>query len=265
MSIEVNITQDTEQRLWKLVRSVKTEIGGWGYAFQQDDGSFDWTEVFLVPQIATSSEVDFETTDGDVVAIEKAVADGVLGMEGFCWVSWHSHHTMKAFWSSTDDKRIAAMHKAGVKKLLSFVGCHDTEYKMRLDVFDIEAHGISIRQVTLDDVKLVGEVSEIDAAIAAEVKANLRERPKQQSWQKDQAAANAQRFAKPDPKRFDLDTAFAIRDLMDEGFTHQEALQFIEDNGLDEVDALLSAGAIIAPWELVDADAMAALMVRDDG
>lgn len=261
MSIEVNITQDTEQRLWALIRAVKTEIGGWGYAFQQDDGCFDWTEVFLVPQIATSSEVDFETTDGDVVAIEKAVSDGVIGMEGFCWVSWHSHHTMKAFWSSTDDKRIAAMHKAGVKKLLSFVGCHDTEYKMRLDVFDVEAHGISIRQVTLDDVKLVGEVSEVDATIAAEVKANLRERPKQ-AWQQHQKAA-VKPAAKPDPKRFDLDTAFAIRDLMDEGFTHQEALAFIEDNGIDDVEALLSAGSIIAPWELVGG-MMVETLVGDD-
>lgn len=262
MSIEVNITQATEHRLWALIRSVKTEIGGWGYAFQQDDGSFDWDEVFLVPQVVSSSEVDFESTDGDVVAIEKALADGVLDNDRFCWVSWHSHHTMKAFWSGTDDKRIAAMHKAGVKKLLSFVGCHDTTYKARLDVFDVEAHGIKINQVTLEDVKVIGEVSEVDAAIAAEVKANLRERPKQQ-WQQHQKPATPKQVQPPTAGN--LDVAFAIRDLMDEGFTHAEALSFIEDNGLDEVDALLSSGTVIAPWELVDTDTMAALMVGDDG
>lgn len=260
MTTDIYATTDTGQRLWAIIRSVKTEIGGWGYAFQQPDGSFDWSEVFLVPQVVSASEVDFESTDGDVVAIEKAIADGVLEDPRFCWVSWHSHHTMKAFWSSTDDKRIAAMHKAGVKKLLSFVGCHDGEYKMRLDVFDVEAHGITIGQVTINDVKLF---TDADEAILAEVKANLRERPKQQ-WQKDQKTFKAP--AKQEAKRYDLETAFLVRDLMDEGFTHSEALSFIEDHGPEEVDALLRSGAeIVAPWELVDADQMAALMAGDGG
>jgi hypothetical protein len=251
MSIEIHTTPDTDQRLWALVRSVKTEIGGWGYAFQQDDGDFEWSSVFLVPQVASASEVDFESTDGDVVAIEKALADGVLDDPRFCWVSWHSHHTMKAFWSSTDDKRIAAMHKAGVKKLLSFVGCHDGEYKMRLDVFDVEAHGINISQVTLSDVKLIGEV---DSAIAAEVKANLRSRPKQQ-WQRDfKQAINS----------YDLDVAFTVRDLMDEGLTHNETLDFIEEHGIEGAAALLNGDDFVAPWELADADSLAALMVGDD-
>ena len=234
--VNVTITSDAEARLWGLIRAVDTEIGGWGYAFA-DGEAITWSKTFLVPQIATHSEVDFEATGGDIAAIERAAEDGVLNQPDFVWVSWHSHHTMKPFWSKTDDKRIAAMRQAGVTRLVSFVGCHDGSYRLRVDVFDVEAHGIRIPQVTLDELDLHSDPDdEFAADIMREVAVNLRKPAPKQTFlpaPKKQAA---------DPRMHNVEEAFVIRELMEANFTYWEATDLIHEEGLDAVKELVRAG-----------------------
>lgn len=279
--MNVTIDSHTERRLWALIRAVDTEIGGWGYAYLEDQDNMLWNDVFLVPQYASPSEVDFESTGGDVVAIEKAIADGVLDDPNFLWVSWHSHHTMKPYWSKTDDQRIEGLAKAGITRLLSFVGCHDGSYKMRLDFYNAMAHGVRIGQVTIDNMVLYPDPNdEFAAGIFREVAANVQAPPKpapatnygksgpgyksqnkpksQQSF--DQQARKPEGVKQlPPPKKEDdggdrtltVEEAFVAKDLMDAGFTYAEALNELEDWGVDELKELIDSGQMFGPADLL--------------
>lgn len=181
--MRVGVYSNTASRLWSYIEALDVEVGGFGYAFLDDDESLGWTDVFLVPQTVSGSEVDFDA-DGLASAVEKAASDGVLGQEGFVWVSWHSHHSMKAFWSSTDERCIRTYGEAGIPALLSFVGNHQHEYKLRLDLFGVQHGGIAVPQVTIGDLRLEHHAEDrLASEIAAEIKANVtrRKKVKQQS------------------------------------------------------------------------------------
>jgi hypothetical protein len=248
--MDVLIKAITERRLWALIRAVETEIGGWGYA-RLDGDRLVWEEVFLVPQEVSGSEVDFESTGGDTAAIERAIRDRVLDDPTFVWVSWHSHHTMDPFWSKTDDARIAAMAKAGIGRLLSFVGCHDGGHRLRLDVFDVRAHGLELGQVTLGGLNLVSELDdEFTVSITKEIAANVQ-RSKTKSF------VPARRTSGPpspgpsdDELMLDVAEALAVRDLMDRGVSYEQAMRALDEIGLDAVDEFIDSGELCAPEEL---------------
>jgi len=248
--MDVLIAQNTERRLWALIRAVDTEIGGWGYA-RLAGSDLTWDQVFLVPQEVSHSEVDFEATGGDVAAIKRAVNDGALEDPAFVWVSWHSHHSMKPYWSETDNARIAAMAKTGITRLLSFVGCHDGAYRLRLDVFDVQAHGVSLGQVSLNGLKLISDAhDEFTASISREIAANVKETRASLGSRgtltkpADQKPLRAQRT---DGERIlDVAEAFALKDLMDRGFTYDEAVSTIDEIGVEGVDDVIESGDIFA-------------------
>ncbi len=170
-------TSDVKLKLWTLIESIDTEVGGFGYGFLTDEKDLLWQDVFLVPQLVSGSEVAFDG-DGITAAIERAATDDVLGQPGFVWVSWHSHHTMKAFWSSTDEDCIRTYGAAGVKHLLSFVGCHDHDYRMRLDFFGVKHDGFEIPQVTIGDLRLIADpLDSAFDAIGKEIAANVKKAP----------------------------------------------------------------------------------------
>jgi hypothetical protein len=235
--MDVLIEPNTERRLWALIRAVETEIGGWGYA-RLDGDDLTWGEVFLVPQEVSHSEVDFEGLGGDVAAIERAISDGVLDDPRFVWVSWHSHNSMKAFWSETDDARIAAMAKTGITRLLSFVGSHDGSYRLRLDVFGVQAHDISLGHVSLADLKLISADNEFTASISQEIAANVKEIKAQSSggtgWTSTAAGA--------DERTLGIAEAFALEDLIDHGYTRAQAVLALDELGVKGVGDLIESG-----------------------
>jgi hypothetical protein len=250
--MNVVIDRNAKARLWAFIKAVKVEVGGMGYAFLQDDGSLEWRDTFLIPQEVNSSEVDFETTGGDQVAIERAIADGVLDDPRFVWVSWHSHHTMKAFWSTTDDARIAAMSKVGITRMLSLVGCHDGEYKMRFDVFGVEAHEINIGQVTISNVTFEAEgereLSEFEQSIKDEIEANVVKKASivYHSTKKDSSKALTGGFGFNRKDKDDEYSAWpnderrVVQELVfTTGSTKQEAEDLVKEVGLDEAEDLL--------------------------
>jgi hypothetical protein len=255
--MNVLITANTERRLWALIRAIDTEIGGWGYARLAEDNII-WENVFLVPQQVSHSEVDFESTGGDGAAVEQAIKDGVLGDPAFVWVSWHSHHSMTPFWSKTDDARIDAMAKTGVTRLLSFVGCHDGQYQLRLDVFGVEAHGVHLGQVSMNELKLTSETDdEFTASIRGEIAANVKETKALTSGHTGRSAKSSDSAPTAGTDLDDGDCcldvyeAFAVKDLMDHKFTYDEALQTIEVIGVEGVDELMESGLPFGPDEVV--------------
>ena len=242
--MKVLIDNDAKARLWAFIRAVDVEVGGMGYAFLQDDGTLLWMDTFLIPQEVNSSEVDFETTGGDQVAIERAIADGVLDNPRFVWVSWHSHHTMKAFWSATDDKRIAAMNNVGVKRLLSFVGTHSGEYKMRCDLFGVQAHDVNIGQVTIGDVKFEAESprepSEFEKQITSELEANVVRKTYTYIASKSKSDQITDLRDAGDAIQRGQDERRVAQELAEAGGTTlREAEELILDEGLDKAEDLL--------------------------
>ena len=244
--MNVTIDATAERRLWSFIRSVNTEIGGWGYA-RVHGGEILWREVFLVPQDVSGSEVDFEGTGGDTAAVERAIEDGVLEDPSFLWVSWHSHHTMKPYWSKTDNSRIAAMTKTGITRLLSFVGCHDGDYRMRLDVFDVHLHDIALSQLSLHDLNMVSDPDdEFEALIGREVAANVKELKTQWLF----SSSSAPRPPDDDEHDLDVEEALAVRDLIDRGFTESQARQAVDELGIDGVGELIDSDEMLSGEQL---------------
>jgi hypothetical protein len=225
--MNVYITSEPMLKLWSYIEALDTEVGGWGYA-KLDRDNLIWNDVFLVPQYASKSEVDFESVGGDEAALERAIADGVLGTDGFVWVSWHSHHTMKPFWSNTDDKRIVGLGSTGINHVLSFVGCHDHTYRLRLDLFGVEHHGITVPQVTMDDLRLTADPQDaLIGGVLEEIETNVLKRPVVKHGTQ---LAPVKKIGENDPGA-QLERALTIRALMEAGLDRSEAEKYADEAG----------------------------------
>lgn len=242
----VYITSRASVKLWAYIEAVSTEIGGMGYAFRQGDDLI-WDDTFLLPQIVSSSEVDFETTAGDEYAIDKAAKDGVLGQEGFVWVSWHSHHTMKAFWSSTDDKRIAALATTGIPYVLSLVGCHDHEYQCRFDMFEVVHKDIVIPQVTMKDLNVLPDAQDkMLAEVFDDIAANVRKKeykPITNSGYKRTSLPPVS-TKKNDPGD-QLERALTIRSLMESGMDRAQAEKYADEMDDDTREFIVGPEGVV--------------------
>lgn len=234
--MRIYVTSDAHAKVWAFVRTLNTEVGGFGYAKRVEDGLL-WYDTFLVPQEVSHSEVSFDG-GGIAAAVERAASDGVLGAEDHVWVSWHSHHTMKAFWSATDEKCIETYRDAGIANLISFVGCHDHEYRLRFDMFGVEHHGITMPQVTIDELTLLCDpADELFGSIFDEIAKNVRKTKPATTTSRKAApvkskvvSAGALTDAKgvADAEQLDIDEAFEVRDLMNEGVTYDDAVELVK-------------------------------------
>lgn len=100
---EILIPQLVWQKLFCYIRSVLTEISGFGTC-QVKKGTFHVQDIFVIKQNKpTPSRASISAEDmGQVVA--NFVADGGNARE-LC-LQWHSHSTMPVYWSSTDEDNI---------------------------------------------------------------------------------------------------------------------------------------------------------------
>lgn len=234
--MDVFINAQVKFKLWSIIDSLKKEVGGFGYA-RIDGEDIVWENVFLVQQESSKSSVDF-TGGGIGEAVERAANDGVMAKPGFVWLSWHSHHSMGAFWSSTDEACIKTYGEAGIPMLLSFVGNHKHEYKCRLDMFNVDHHGVNVGQVTMDGLDIYEDLTDpVFRSLQDEIKDKVKD-PATKVW------------TKPDTKKKDgpgdkLDEAFAVKELMSVGMSWKEASDlvaaegtawFVGPNGLVEGD-----------------------------
>jgi hypothetical protein len=179
MSEIIYATKTARDKFWAYVLNMKEEVGGFGFVTIDDQGRLVWHETFLVDQDVSGSSVDFTDT-GIAQAIEYAAERGVLDDPDFIWLWWHSHNTMATYWSSTDEGGIGALRQSGVPYMISIVGNHRLEHKLRIDVFNVPLIG----HATFDDVKLAAHPDEdwaqeiaLDLAQFVRVKPNPPKKP----------------------------------------------------------------------------------------
>ena len=117
----------------------KNEISGLMTAVPQEDGRIRISDVEILKQenSATNTELD-----GDAVAeytMKYAMKYNNPDMK-FVW--WHSHHTMGAFWSGTDENEIKAWKNSSYS--LALVINLREEYKFRVSFWKM--NGLPIEQ-----------------------------------------------------------------------------------------------------------------------
>lgn len=171
-------------RFWHFIDAVSTEIGGFGYATIEAHDIIVVDTLYPVAQYATAGEVDFIEGGGVAEAIGRCVEDGRFGDPNFIWLSWHSHNTMSVFWSNKDEDCISQYADQGIPNLLSIVGNHKHEYKLRLDCFGVESNGLLIEHVQMHDLNLKNDPDDpaFDVEVEAhpwdlEVRQAIREKP----------------------------------------------------------------------------------------
>jgi len=117
----------------------KNEISGLMTAVPQEDGRIKIGDVEILKQENSSTNTEL---DGEAVAeytMKYAMKYNNPDMK-FVW--WHSHHTMAAFWSGTDEKEIEAWKNNSYS--LALVINLEEEYKFRISFWKM--NGLPIEQ-----------------------------------------------------------------------------------------------------------------------
>ena len=114
----------------------KSEIGGMSVMVEDKDGDWELQHPVILEQEISSGNT---VLDKDALAVYYTKQAKKMGKKNyrFCW--WHSHHTMSAFWSSTDIKAIDEFNEGDFS--FALVVNLKGEYKFRVSVWNpVEAH-----------------------------------------------------------------------------------------------------------------------------
>ena len=117
----------------------KDEISGLMTAVPDKEGRFKLTDVEILKQENTGTTTEL---DAEAVAEYKMKYAMKYKDERLKFVWWHSHHTMGAFWSGTDENEIEAWKNTSFS--LALVINLKEEYKFRVSIW--EANGIPLEQ-----------------------------------------------------------------------------------------------------------------------
>lgn len=138
-------------------RQYKSEIGGQLVVLEDADGDYILEDPVILKQEISSGNCEL---DGEQLAIHYSKMIGKHGNNvRHCW--WHSHHTMGAFWSGTDDATILS-HPAK-DWTLSLVVNLKKEYKLRIQFFSPFMHEENV------ELNFLQEEYDVDDAIDKEV------------------------------------------------------------------------------------------------
>jgi hypothetical protein len=138
----------------------QSEIGGQLVVLEDKDGDFILEDPVILKQEISAANCEL---DGEQLAIHYSKMIGKHGNNvRHCW--WHSHHTMGAFWSGTDDSTILS-HPAN-DWTLSLVVNLKREYKLRIQFFNPFMHeeNVELNMMTDPDVvnpKIDKEVNDL--------------------------------------------------------------------------------------------------------
>ena len=139
-------------------RQFKAEIGGQLIVLEDKDGDYILEDPVILKQEISSGNCEL---DGQELAIHYSKMIGKHGNNvRHCW--WHSHHTMAAFWSGTDDATILS-HPAN-DWTLSLVVNLKREYKLRIQFFSPFMHEENV------ELNFLQEEHDIDNTLDKEVK-----------------------------------------------------------------------------------------------
>ena len=117
----------------------KDEISGLMTAVPDKEGRFKLSDVEILKQENTGTTTEL---DAEAVAEYKMKYAMKYKDERLKFVWWHSHHTMGAFWSGTDENEIDAWKNTSFS--LALVINLREEYKFRVSIW--EANGIPLEQ-----------------------------------------------------------------------------------------------------------------------
>ena len=140
-------------------RQFTSEIGGQLVVLEDTDGDYILEDPVILKQEISASNCEL---DGGQLAVHYSKMIGKHGNNvRHCW--WHSHHTMGAFWSGTDDATILS-HPAD-DWTLSLVVNLKREYKLRIQFFKPFLHEENV------ELNFLQEEHETNDVIDKEVKA----------------------------------------------------------------------------------------------
>ena len=144
----------------------KNEISGLMTAIPQEDGRIKISDVEILKQenSATNTELD-----GDSVADYMMRYGMKYNNPNMKFVWWHSHHTMGAFWSGTDEKEIDAWKNSSYS--LALVINLREEYKFRVSFWQM--NGLPIEQHI--DTNLTIEREQPKVNITSDMKKQYKE------------------------------------------------------------------------------------------
>jgi len=133
----------------------KSEIGGQLIILPDDDGDFILSNPVILKQVISAGNC---TMDAKALAIHYAQMASTYGRNARnCW--WHSHHTMAAFWSGTDDATI--LDGKSKDWTVSLVVNLKKEYKLRVQFFEPFVHDVDVEinflSVDTEDSKLIDD------------------------------------------------------------------------------------------------------------
>ena len=117
----------------------KNEISGLMTAIPQKDGRFELKDVEILKQENTGTNTEL---DGDAVTEYKMKYAMKYKNKTMKYVWWHSHHTMGAFWSGTDEKEIDAWENESFS--LALVVNLKEEFVFRVSLW--KANGLPIAE-----------------------------------------------------------------------------------------------------------------------
>ena len=130
-----------ELQIWATIAhdKDKNEISGLMTAVPQKDGRFKLGDVAILEQENSGSNTEL---DGEAVTNYTMKYGMKYKNPEMKFVWWHSHHTMGAFWSGTDEKEINACENESFS--LALVVNLKEEYVFRVSVW--KANGIPIEK-----------------------------------------------------------------------------------------------------------------------
>ena len=136
----------------------KAEIAGQMIVTQDEEGDFVLHSPEIMKQTVSGGECNLDAGELAQYYCRNAKEHG-LDVR-FCW--WHSHHTMGAFWSGTDDHTI--LTNPSKDWTLSLVVNLKKEYKLRIQFFKPFLHEVNV------ELNFITVETEADGTLLAEVK-----------------------------------------------------------------------------------------------
>ena len=137
----------------------KNEISGLATAVPNKDGIYTVGDIEILKQENSGTNTEL---DGDSVTEYKMKYGMKHKNPGMKFVWWHSHHTMGAFWSGTDENEIEAWKNDSFS--LALVVNLKQEYKFRVSLWnasglDIEQHyDTSLNIIRQDGVQITDDM-----------------------------------------------------------------------------------------------------------
>jgi proteasome lid subunit RPN8/RPN11 len=133
----------------------KNEISGLMTAIPQKDGRYELRDIEILTQENTGSNTELEADAVTEYKMKYAMKHKNKDMK---YVWWHSHHTMGAFWSGTDEKEIDAWENESFS--LALVINLKEEYVFRVSLW--KANGLPIKEHYDTELTIEREVQKIE-------------------------------------------------------------------------------------------------------